>query len=489
MNNIIYNLPFLLFFIPLIGSILTSLITNKKINVGITITSMFMLLITLIYMIFAYQTGSTTYVNIKDNISLLGAEYRLNIFNVYVAFLLIITYIFMFITTNYEISGKVMNYNKYRRFFFSTYLLNIFSAIGILFTSNICNYFIFLEIYTFTIYTIISNSNNKNNLMIAYSTFNQNIVSSLLILLSIFGFVLYFNNTNMLIIYQKFLTINILKNPVILLLILFYMIGILLKFFSLNIYSNIYSSYKNEKILNNNLIYFLNLFINILLGSYCLIFFSNYLFNLGAVFSGKVFANTIIIVASLLILTSFIMLIKMFNIVNTFINFLFIDFVSIIILIILNNEFSLYLSFLLIAEHSLVNLAIFLIANILYKKYNDCESDLLNNEPVLKYSFIVILLVKIGIPLSFLFSYNYHYIVMASAEKNLLLYIPFILIKIIYIFVIYKIIMNTDDCEKEVAIDYDEKKINLLTYSLYGVMTIVFMLIFLCPTIKNLIGF
>ena len=84
MNNIIYNLPFLLFFIPLIGSILTSLITNKKINVGITIASMSMLLMTLIYMIFTYQTGSTTYVNIKDNISLLGAEYRLNIFNIYV---------------------------------------------------------------------------------------------------------------------------------------------------------------------------------------------------------------------------------------------------------------------------------------------------------------------------------------------------------------------------------------------------------------------
>ena len=116
-----------------------------------------------------------------------------------------IMYIFMFITTNYEILGKQNKDGAYRRFFFSTYLLNMFSAIGILFTSNICNYFIFLEIYVFTIYTVISNSRNMENLLLAYSSFNQNIISSFIILLSIFGFILYFNTTNMLFIYQKFL--------------------------------------------------------------------------------------------------------------------------------------------------------------------------------------------------------------------------------------------------------------------------------------------
>lgn len=489
MNNIVYNLPFLLFFISLIGSILTCLIKNKKINIGITITSIITLLITLICIIFNYQTNSTTYVNIQNNITLLGAEYRLNILNVYMAFILIITYFFMFINTNYELFYNTKNNDKYGRFLFSTYLLNIFSAIGILFTSNICNYFIFLEIYTFTIYTVISSSNNKNNLLIAYSSFNRNIVSSFMILLSIFGLVLYFNNTNMLFIYQEFLTINILKNPVILLLISFYMIGILLKFFSFNIYSNMYNNSKNEIVLDNNFIYFLYLFINILLCSYCLIFFSNYLFNFDALFFGKIFVNLVIVIVSLLLLALFIYLIKIFNIINIIIKFLFIDIISIILLMILNNEFSLYLSFLLVVEHSLINLAIFFVANILYNRYGSYEIALLNNDNILKYSFIAMLFVKIGVPLTFLFSYNYNYIIMTNTEKNILLYIPFILIKIIYIFVITKIIMNKDIFKTDVKIDYNKKKDGLLVYSLFALMIIIFIFISFSGIIKNLIGF
>lgn len=494
-NNLIYNLPFLLFYIPLIGSILACLCSNKKVNIGITLTTIISLLFILGVIIVNYNDASTIYVNIHNNLSLIGGEFKINILNVYFAFMLIAMQFFIFINTNYEIGGKVISNGQQRKYYFATFLLNIFSCIGILFTSNICNYYIFLEIYVFTIYTLISNTKNKDNLILTLNTFNGNIVSSLIILLSIFGLVLYCNSTNILYIYQRLLTTNLTTQPVILLILVFYMCGIVLKFFTSNIYINVYEN-KNNTVIKNNFLSFLSIFTNIILGTYCLIFFSNYLFNLNSLFNGVLIKQIAVGLISLLMVVNFVLLMKKWTLTNIILKSLFFDILFVVLFTLLNNEFSIYLSFLLILEHSIINLSLFLITNVLNYKYGSSDLYKLRKEKSLRIATLFLLLMKFGLPFTIMHSFNQGYLSMVKIENLSIssvlmstLYIPFIMTKIFYLFIFIKTLFaKTPEGVEIKKMEYSQRKVAILKYSLAATIIITLGYVFIIDKLKIFVG-
>ena len=264
-SSFIYNMPYILFFMPILFSIGTCLVENKQFNVfsvfGTLLASSFILLISL----FKMNVDSSLFVSIKGAESLIGGEFRINSVSILFALILTIVHIFIFLNTNYEfLKIEKKKDISHRKYFFMTYLLNIFSLFGLIFTSSICNYFIFLELYSFTLYIIVSDYKDKEDLKNSFNYFLNSICGSIIILLSIFFLCLFFNSHRMIYIMQKFLTTNIFSNISLLLIVILFFIGLTLKFFSLDIIFYKSKSRRDAR----NLLSFLVLFVNNTLSVY-----------------------------------------------------------------------------------------------------------------------------------------------------------------------------------------------------------------------------
>lgn len=487
-SSFLYNFPFVLFFLPLLVSILICIIDNKKIDISLFLITIGCMGLLLLFGILNFHTNTNIFVNIKNNISLIGGEFRLNVFNLYFAFLILMTHLIIFLHTNYEIIGRKTKNASHRKYFFAVYLLNIFSIIGILFSSNLCNYFLFLEIYSFTMYTLTSDFNDKSMAVLSFKSFSNNICGSIIILLSIFALILYFNSNNILFIQQKLLTMDIYRNLPLLIIMFLYIFGIYMKFFASNIHIALSDTNKNNY-MKTSFLSLLILFVNAAIGIYCLLFFTINLFNITDAFkflSIKYFAVSLMSFSVLYLIYKIFRNLTVGNLVKKLI---FINITFIIICILTNNQYSTYLAFLFLIEHFTIHLSMFLIANVLESKYGTTKLEVFRKETDLQYLFIFLLLLKIGLPLCLTFFINIDLINFINLEKLYLLYIPFFAIKIILIYYLCKIFMikTTNITELELN-EFSQKRVIITKCILYGLIFMTCMLMFALPHLKMLIN-
>lgn len=486
-SSFLYNFPFVLFFLPLLVSILICIIDDKKIDISLFLITIGCMTCLLLFGILNFHTNTNIFVNIKNNISLIGGEFRLNIFNLYFAFLILITHLIIFLHTNYEILGKPTKHASHRKYFFAVYLLNIFSIIGILFSSNLCNYFLFLEIYSFTMYTLTSDFNDKQMAVLSFKSFSNNICGSIIILLSIFALILYFNSNNILFIQQKLLTIDIYRNIPLIIIMCLYVFGIYMKFFASNMHIALSDTNKNNY-MKTSFLSLLILFVNVVIGIYCLLFFTINLFNITDIF--KFIYIKYAVTSAMIILVLYLLhkIFKNITVGNLIKKLIFINIIFIIICILANNKYSVYLAFLFLIEHFTIHLSMFLIANILESKYGTTKLEVFQKETDLKYLFIFLLLLKLGLPICLTFFINVDINNFINIEKLYLLYIPFVAVKLILLYYIYKIftIKTTEITEIELS-EFNQRRIIITKCILYGLIIMTCMLMIALPHLQMLI--
>ena len=491
-SRFVYNIPYILFFMPILFSIGTCLIENKKFNVLSVISTLFASLILLFTTLLKLNNDSSLFVTIKGVESLIGGEFRINSISILFALVMVLIHIFIFLNTNYEflkIDKKKDKDVSHRKYFFMTYLLNIFSLFGIIFTSSICNYFIFLELYSFTMYTIISDYKNEKDLKNSFNYFLNSICGSVIVLLSIFFLCLFFNSHRMIYIMQRFLTTNISTNIALSLIVILFFVGLILKFFSLDI---IFYKNKSKKDARN-LLSFLVLFVNSTLSAYSVLYFLKYLFNVDYLFNFIQVKAVIITAGTLAILYSCYNIIKcptLYNFVKKVTNI----YLSLIIVCIgLNDRSSMYLSFLFIFEHLTSDFMIYLFYNYLLEKYNENVVHL-NSKVFYKLFFVFLLCLKMFLPIGVLYHINSTVLFNLGGYNKYLLLILLIITKITYLIFLFKNfnILEIDDNYIEYDDNYNidikenTRKIKVLEYSMFSMFVIMLVSTFFVGYLKVL---
>lgn len=489
-SSIIYNIPYILFFMPILFSIGTCLIENKQFNVfsvfGTLLMSSFLLLTSLLKI----NVDSNLFVSIKGAESLIGGEFRINNLSLLFALALTVIHIFIFLNTNYEfLKIDKKKETSHRKYFFMTYLLNIFSLFGIIFTSSICNYFIFLELYSFTLYIIVSDYKDKEDLKNSFNYFLNSICGSIIVLLSIFFLSLFFNSYRMIYIMQKFLTTNITSNIMLLFIVALFFIGLTLKFFSLDIIFYKSKSRRDAR----NLLSFLVLFVNNTLSIYSILYFLKYLFNIDYIFEIVYVKTCIISLGIIAILYCCYSIIKnstLFNFIKRITN---IYIALIVICIGLNNKYSTYLALLFIFEHLTSDFIIYLMYNYFIEKYNNSKVCLTDNL-YSKILFIFLICLKMFLPIGVLFYIQNVILFDLSGYSKYILLTSMIIVKLTYLFFLLKNlnILKIDHDSVEYNDSYSSdlninfRKIEILKYSIFLVFTIIVISTFFISHLKIL---
>ena len=123
----LYKVPYLLFFIPLIASVLNLIFENKKFSVNITTNTILLEILMILFICIPFlQNDQTIFVKNKINFMFLGAEFKIDLVNLtFLLFSLFIQFI-TFFTYNYEVTKKKNIPISHRKFFFAIFLIHIF---------------------------------------------------------------------------------------------------------------------------------------------------------------------------------------------------------------------------------------------------------------------------------------------------------------------------------------------------------------------------
>lgn len=486
-NSFIYNIPYILFFLPLLFSIVVCILESKEFNVFSMISTLGISAILLFVSLINMNIDSNLFVSIKNAESLIGGEFRITNMSLLFAFVLVTLHLVIFFNTNYEfIKAKKQRNIVHRKYFFMTYLLNIFSLFGLLFTSNICNYFIFLEIYSFTMYIIISDYKDREDVKNSFNYFLNSICGSIIVLLSIFCLCIFFNSNKMIYIVQRFLTTNLLSNITLLFIVVLFFIGLTLKFYSLD--TVFYKSKSNREA--RNLLSFLVLFINSPLSMYSILYFAKYLFNIDNILTMLPIKATLILAGTGIICYSCYQIIKDFSLQNFVLknNNIYIGFV--LISLCLNAKYSTYLALLFIFEHIIVNFIIYLFYNYLAEIYRKGNISL-NDDIISKFLFFFIMGVKIFLPIGVMYHINSTVLFNLIGSDKYILLLSLLLTKITYVVFTLKnasiLRISTESIENEM-IKNDHgivtRKVGILEYTLTFMLIVLIMSTFIMKYLK-----
>ena len=430
-------IPYLLYFIPLILSVLVYFLDGKRFISNVSYLILFIIII-MSLKLFGSIDNNTIIVNSSKNINIIGTEFRLNTFNIF--FLINIMFANFIGFMNY-IKDLVLTKKKsinYIKHFFSIYFLYIFSIIGILLTDNIFHLFIFLEIYSFSNYIIVTNYDDKNLNILSYKYFSNNIFGSLLNMLSVFYMLVYFNTSSILSIKQQLLTIPLNERYDVFLIMILFLFSIIIRFFT-----NSVSKYHDTDYSGVNFISISNIFVNSLLGIFLLSNVIFYILPTSKIFELFFIDKIVIFLSSIAIIYNSVLLFNEkynYSIFNIFIRLNLISLFYVIISIFLDNNINVFSNY--IIDFLYTSLLLYFFSNFISLKYNDNNIDILNANIYIKIFFVIILLYKLYIPIFSSATINNTFILTIIKENYYYLFIPFLINKIAILFNIFNVISD-----------------------------------------------
>lgn len=226
-----YSNIYLIIFLPLICSLFSYIFSSPKINKFITILtclSLGFLIIKLVPDILIYEKISNDF-----GIGLLsiGLEFRMDLLSL--LFLGILTFLSFLTVIFYDSSTKYCLSDDEQNKFYRIFLLKIFGANGLILSNSLFNIYLFIEIYSFSFFTLACLVKNKKYATKNFHNFCLSAASSLLILLSFLAIFLAFEEHSFEKIIDSFSLLPKDKTWFLLAIFMFLFFAIIAKFFPL----------------------------------------------------------------------------------------------------------------------------------------------------------------------------------------------------------------------------------------------------------------
>ena len=443
MNELI-NLPYCFLFIPLIFSSFSILQNYKITNIIMTILTVAFILLLSFYIVPDLLPNYVLENKLNNNPIFICGEYRIDLKNI-----VFVIFIFFIKLVSFSFFDSNLIYSKHLNFFFAVYLINYFAICGILLSNNIFNILIYIELYSFCLYSLISNYKNINYAKIMYQYFNNGVLGSLFLIF--FTLIVYFNFgssdisyiRNNLSLVKGNLTYNL--SAFILVIALFF------KFFSFNVY---YSTISKSSNVTSNL--FINTFFcDIIIGVYILWKFLYNLFDINILFNLIHFNYFLFIIGSLIIFYACYELYYRRNLLSNLYDFSLITLGYIFILLGLNNVNSFVSIMLLIMNHLTIDFFFYIMIMICLHLFQKSDTPIIY--VFYKYKFLVfaIILSKLMFPIGFGFSSSWNYILAVLNGNKYYLILPLVAEKIVMtlIFTRYYLIFSKEPKENYKYLD------------------------------------
>ncbi|MBM3590190.1 MAG: hypothetical protein FJX30_02285 [Alphaproteobacteria bacterium] len=447
---------YLLIFLPLFASLTCQIFQIKNFCFSIsllTVIAVFGLLVKVFPDVLIYEKIKNDY-----DLSLLSIALEFSLDLIGIVFLVVIIFLEAVILIFYRTDIlKILNQRNQSNFY-SVFLLNLFSLVGILTTNNLFNLYLFIEIHSFSFFAITTISHNKKLLDISFKNFCLSAVSSILILICFFAIYLTFSELNFDKIADNIFLMPASKIWFILMILLLFSLALIVKFFPLWQYF--------EKIKSTSLVAsFLIIdafFIKILVGLFLAIKFIYFFFGYNFLFSQYQFSPIMILTGFGLVLYSSFKLFKEhhlkliciffsisnigfmisalgmqsvesiqslffflinFSLINFFIFFFSISNIGFMISALgMQSVESIQSLFFFLINFSLINFFIFLFASFMKK---NCQTSSINRIFKIAFAselssipFKLIVPFIAALPFTFLF-FGYWYMALASMELNL----------------------------------------------------------------------
>lgn len=407
---------YLLILLPLFASLTCQIFQIKNFYFTIALSAVlavFVLLVKIFPDVLIYEKIKNDY-----DLSLLSIALEFSLDLMGIIFLIVIVFLEAVILIYYRTDIiKILNQRNQSNFY-SVFLLNLFSLVGILTTNNLFNLYLFIEIHSFSFFAITTISHNKKLLNISFKNFCLGAVSSILILICFFAIYLTFGELNFDKIADNIFLMPVNKIWFVLMILLLFSLALVTKFFPLWQYF--------EKIKSTSLVAsFLIIdafFIKTLVGLFLAIKFIYFFFGYNFLFSQYQFSPIMILIGFGLVFYSSFKLIKEHHLKLICIFFSISNIGFMISAIGMQSVESMQSLFFFLINFSLINFFIFLFASFMKKS---CQTSSINRIFKIAYSselssipFKLIIPFIAGLPFTFLF-FGHWYMALASMELNL----------------------------------------------------------------------
>ena len=469
-SEFLIKIPYLLYFIPLLGSVFINFISGRRFLTNCTYSVLLILFLLSLKLIFHINNyDEMLIVNSSTQYNVIGTEFRISLYNIFILLTILFVNFIGFINYIHEIILNKQSNVSYIKHFFSIYLMYIFAMVGIVLTSNIFHLFIFLEIYSFCMYLMITNYKKEDLTILSYKYFSNNIFGSILNMLTIFYIVLYFNTSNMFAIKQQLMTISINDNIGIFLMFLLFICSIIMRFFNTNT-----SKHHNTNNVGVNFLSISNIFVNTLIGVYLIDMIAHFIFSNHAMLSVFFIRWLVILITSIVIIYNSYLLINKNNINNVFNIFIRMDLINFGFLLLtsflnIGNKMSL----MFVVDFVSINMLLYFFSAYLSAKYKTNDIQILNNDLKLKCFFVFIVVFKVFLPLGTCLYTNYLFLHYLIKSGYFVLLAPFLLNKVAVGILLFKTITNKSRIELEDNIVINKKSVNNLLLSVILIMIFV----------------
>ena len=395
-DTIVFKLPYVLIFYPLLVSVFTFFLSDKKFLKNLTYFSLlFLFVISSTILIKSYFVNKNIFINVEGGENILGANFKVNTINIFYLISILFISVFGFMNYNYEYMLSQNVNIKYRRSFYAIYFLNIFSIVGILTTYNLFHLFLFIELFSFSIFNLMNSYVGKQINIAVYKYFSNNIFGSMILACAIFYTAMFFNSSDILSIRQQVLTLDFKHNIPILFLYFLIIISVVLKFLMFNVVS------QTEKKRTLTILSIYNTFISTLIGLFLCYFFTNFVFLLNGTILTVGFIKIILLlliigVAGNVLYSS---ITKTKNIFDIFINIFLLNILKILITILFTDTDSYFQLHLLALNNTIItSVPIYFISAYISELYDDNNLFIVNQHFLIKILLIFLLFYNLYFP-------------------------------------------------------------------------------------------
>lgn len=441
------NLPYCFLFLPLILSCFNTLQNYKTTNMIITIGCISSLLLLAFYLFPLLLPNIIMENKINNSVLFIMGDYKISIIN-----LIFIIMIFSVKLLSFMFFDDHLLITKKLNFFFAIYLINYFAICGILTSNNIFNIFIYLELYSFSLYNIMSDYKITDYNKVAFQYYNNGVLGSIFFMF--FVFIVYFTfGTSDIDYITKHLS-AVSENYLYNLSVIVLGFGILFKFFSFNFYFS--SVLKSSEI--SNLLFINILFGDIIIGIYVLWKFLFSLFDTNIIFNIFGLNYLFLILGSILVIHNSYIVFKRKNLLPIVYSFCLITLGYILLLFGLNNLYGFISIISFLINHILFNFLFYIFVVLCINLFEKSDTPLLF--AFYKYRFLIygIILSKLLLPIGFSFGSYWNFMLSAIEAKQYFLFVPLLFEKImmVFLFLKYYFIFTKEHKEKYNYLDINE---------------------------------
>jgi len=424
------KLPYLMILLPLILSVVPNIIQFKKCGQILYLSTISIILICCVIIMKPVISNSFISDSVIMSVISIGMEYKIDMMSLLFLFLIFFA---NFVIFTYSLGGDYQKHKK-SNLFYSIYLLNAFAIVGILTTNYLFNLYLFIEIYSFTFYALISSSKTYRFAFLSFKDFINSAIGSIIILLGIVFLYTITGSSNISDVANKITFIgseNLLLTKLIFILLVF---GIALKFFGLWIYiskcrTNIYKDY---------LSLFSLFFVKVMIGVFVLTKIIFILFDALPINQIFHFDKLLFVLANVIILRGlYVSYYKAKNLTSLAFYNLYMIIGFILMSISLNNIYGLEALFIFVIEYVLVGLLLLIFSSHLYKVLSTTEiTNLWFLRTLKKDKYVPLefsLFLKVNIPLSLGF-WGFLFLIRSSVQDGFFKYISTIIIIFYFLF-------------------------------------------------------